>query len=146
MRDARLRTGGGRSIGGVIALVLALALVAPSCASLDVVPADRLHGQTLVNGATPIAHVRASNWGWYLFKFIPIWTGDLDRAKYPQLCDWFHDNVTVDDVTGKVTETAEKLGGNLTTDLQTIDKSSYQAWTIFFWLNEIEVSGNVSKR
>ena len=62
------------------------------------------------------------------------------------MCDWFTDNVTVADVAGKLTETAQNLGGNLTTDLQTIDKSGWKAWTLFFWLNEIEVSGNVSKQ
>ena len=127
---------------GAVPLLFACA----ACATVDVVSADRLHQQTLVNGAQPIAHVRASNWGWYLFKFIPIWTGDLDRPTYPQMCDWFHDNVTVDAVAGKVTETAEKLGGNLTTDLQTTDKSEYHVSTLFFWLNEIEVSANVSKQ
>ena len=131
-----------------IARTLAFAvslLTNAACATIDVVPADRLHGQQLVNGSEPIAHIRASNWGWYLFKFIPIWTGNLDNPTYPQLCRWFTDNVTVEAVVGKVTEKGRDLGGNVTTDLQTIDKSEWHATTLFFWLNEIEVSANVSR-
>ena len=131
-----------------VAIVLGLAccaVVLPACASIDVVPASALHVRELTPGRTPIAHVRASNWGWYFLKFIPIWTGNVDRPKYPQLCDWFTDNVSVEDVVGMIDAKCQELGGTTLTDLQTIDKSSYHISTIFFWLNEIEVSANISK-
>jgi hypothetical protein len=126
--------------------VVVASLLGGGCASVDVVPAERFAGRRFVEGAEPIAHIRASNWGWYLFKFIPIWTGNLNRPRYPQLCRWFDDNVTVDDVVGVVMAKGEELGGNVISDLQTTDKSGWQAATIFFWLNEIEVSANVSKK
>jgi len=121
-------------------------LAGAGCASMDVVMAERLHGQRFADGARPIAHIRASNWGWYLFKFIPICTGNLDEPDYPQVCRLFTDNVTVEDLTERVTEEAKRLGGDLTTDLQTTDKSAWYYATLFFWLNEIEVSANVSNK
>ena len=96
-------------------------------------------------GAGPIAHIRASNWGWYLFKFIPLFTGDLEEPDYPQVGCLFTDNVTVEDLVARVTEEGKKLGGTMTTDIQTTDKSAWYYATLFFWLNEIEVSANISK-
>lgn len=37
------------------------------------------------------------------------------------------------------------LGGTVLTDLQTRDRSSYKPWSLFFWLNELEVSANASR-
>jgi hypothetical protein len=133
-------------------LVLLIAALAPAslssagCATLDVVPAKQMHMQTLAPGTTPIAHVRAANWGWYLFKFIPIFTGDLESPGYPQMCRIFRDNVTVGDVVGKVSDTCDGLGATEVTDLQTSDKSEWQGWTLIFWINEIEASANASRR
>ena len=41
------------------------------CATLTVVPADRLEGQQLTPNAEPVAHIYAANWGVYLFKYLP---------------------------------------------------------------------------
>jgi hypothetical protein len=66
-----------------LALILLATLV--GCATVDVVPADTMHGQSLTDGeATPIAHVTTSNWGWYLFKSIPLATGNPEKPGNPQ--------------------------------------------------------------
>jgi hypothetical protein len=45
----------------------------------------------------------------------------------------------------QTTEKARELGGTMVTDLVSADKSSWKFYTLVLWLNEIEVSGNVSK-
>lgn len=50
------------------------------CATLTVVPADRLGEQRLTPTAEPVAHIYAANWGVYLFKYLPLITGSLSRG------------------------------------------------------------------
>jgi hypothetical protein len=59
------------------------------------------------------------------------------------MCRWFTHNVSVDHVVGLVTAKANELGGTRVIDLTTTDKSSWKPPTLFFWLNEIEVSASV---
>ena len=47
------------------------------CATVTVVPKEQLAEQRLTEGAEPIAHIYADNWGIYLFKYVPIATGSL---------------------------------------------------------------------
>jgi hypothetical protein len=138
-------SGGGLwlAFGGLILFETVL-----GCATVDVVPATELHGHTLTEDkeATPIAHVQTTNWGWYLFKFIPLATGNLEKPGYPQWPVFFTDNVTTEHVVRKTTAKAEELGGTILTDLRSTDRSAWQPWSLILWLNEIEVSGNVSKK
>jgi hypothetical protein len=127
------------------AAVVAACCVSLGCASLTVVPAEALDGEQLAPDATPVAHIHSLNWGWYLFKFIPIITGNLEQPGYPQWPAWFTDNVSVEDVVGKVSQKAHELGGTRLSDLRTTDRSGWEPQTLVFWLNEIEVSANVSK-
>ena len=53
------------------------------CATLTVVPADRLGEQRLTPTAEPVAHIYAANWGVYLFKYLPLITGSLSRPGVP---------------------------------------------------------------
>jgi hypothetical protein len=64
----------------------ALALSCAACATIDVVPADRLNDQRFTGNGRPIAHIRASTWGWYLFKFVPIWTGNTWGGRATRRC------------------------------------------------------------
>ncbi len=114
------------------------------CATVDVVGPEHLHGHQFASGARPLAHIYADNWGWYLFKYIPIATGNLDNPGTPRLPKLFTDNVRVDMLVDKVTEEGQKLGASVITDLRVRDRSSYQPLTLIFWLNEYEVSANVS--
>lgn len=43
-----------------------------------------------------------------------------------------------------VAEEAERRGGSVLTDLRVHDRSSWLPWTLFFWLDEFEVSANAS--
>jgi len=115
------------------------------CATVDVVEPEHLHGHQFTLGARPVAHVYVDNWGWYLFKSIPIVTGNLDNPGTPRLPKFFTDNVRVDLLIDKVTEEGQKMGASVVTDLRVRDRSSYQPLTLFFWLNEYEVSANVSR-
>ena len=55
-------------------LAAAALLVLGGCATLTVVPAERLAEQQLTPGAEPVAHIYAANWGLYLFKYLPLIT------------------------------------------------------------------------
>ena len=114
------------------------------CATVEIVPVEQLNQQQLVADAAPVAHIYVNNWGWYLFKYIPFLTGNLDRPGVPRLPVFGTDNVKVDILVNKLTQTSKGLGANVTTDLRSRDRSFWMPWTLFFWLEEIEVSANAS--
>ena len=115
------------------------------CATLTVVPADRLAAQRLTPAAEPVAHIYAANWGVYLFKYLPIITGSLARPGVPQWPSLFSDQVQIDRLVEKVSAESKERGGNVLTDLRTRDRSYWIDWTLIFWLNEYEVSANASR-
>jgi hypothetical protein len=124
--------------------VLALGMTV-GCATVEVVGPEHLHDQQFVAETTPVAHVYADNWGWHLFKYIPIVTGNLDKPGVPQLPVFFTDTVRVDLLVDQVTKESTKLGASIISDLRTRDRSYYAFWTLVFWLNEFEVSANASR-
>jgi hypothetical protein len=128
-------------------LIASIALLTlGGCATLTVVPKEQLAEQRLTPGAEPIAHIYADNWGWYLFKYIPIITGSLARpgaVAWPAL---FSDQVRIDALVQKVSEESQKHGGNVLTDLRTRDRSYWAPQSLIFWLNEFEVSANASRQ
>jgi hypothetical protein len=128
-----------------LALLVGLTSIT-GCATLEVVPPERLNDQRLTPGAVPVAHIYAANWGWYLFKGIPVVTGSLDRPGMPRWPALFSDQVRIDLLVDMVTAESQRLGGTLITDLRTRDRSTYLPWTLFFWLNEFEVSANASRQ
>ena len=115
------------------------------CATLTVVPAERLEGQRLTPAAEPVAHIYAANWGIYLFKYLPLITGSLSRPGVPSWPAWFSDEVRVDLLVEKVSAESKQRGGAVLTDLRTRDRSYWLDWTLILWLNEFEVSANSSK-
>lgn len=115
------------------------------CATLTVVPAQRLEQQRLTPAAVPVAHIYAANWGLYLFKYLPIVTGSLSRPGAPRWPAFFSDEVRADRLVQKVSEQSKQQGGTVLTDLQTRDRSYWIGWTLIFWLNEFEVSANASR-
>jgi hypothetical protein len=129
----------------LVVLILAASFCSVGCATMTVVPVKKLNDQQLAADVTPVAHIHLLNWGWYLFKFIPIITGDLEEAQCPQCASLFTDNVNVEDLVERLTEQAHELGGTVTTDLRTTDRSAWAPSTLIFWLNEVEVSANVSR-
>lgn len=124
---------------------LAIALFAAGCASMKIVSTDQLNEQRLSEAGTPIAHIYVDNWGIYFFKYIPIVTGNIDRAGQVQISRFFTDNVRVDLLVDKLTQESRRRGGTIITDLRTRDRSYWMPLTLFFWLNEFEVSGNASR-
>jgi len=64
-------------------LSTAALIMLAGCATLTVVPAERLEGQRLTPAAEPVAHIYAANWGVYLFKYLPLITGRLSRPGVP---------------------------------------------------------------
>jgi hypothetical protein len=115
------------------------------CATLTVVPAERLAGQQLTPAAAPVAHIYADNWGIYLFKYLPLVTGSLSRPGAPRFPALFSDQVQIDLLVEKVSEESKKQGGTVLTDLRTRDRSYWLSYTLIFWLNEFEVSANASR-
>jgi hypothetical protein len=126
----------------LIALVIFVNVT--GCTTLTTVPVSQLHDEQFVPGSDPVAHIYADNWGFYLFKYIPIISGALDRTHWPLPFVLFTNNVRVDALVECVTREAHNRGGTLVTDLRTRDRSYWVAWTLFFWLNEFEVSANTS--
>ena len=121
--------------------LISAALLA-GCATMHVVPAEDLNDQQFVKGATPVAHINANVWGWYLFKHIPLYVGNLD----PEGPVLFSDNVALDRIVEDVTEKAKSLGATQVTDLRSRDNSGLLIPIVpLIWLNEVEVSCNASK-
>lgn len=129
-----------------VCLVIIVLAVVSGCATVEVVKSEHLNGQQFVAGEESVAHIYAANWGWYLFKYIPIATGNLDNPGVPRLPRVFTDNVRIDLLVGKVAEESNKLEASVISDLRTRDRSFYMPWTLFFWLNEFEVSANASRQ
>jgi hypothetical protein len=128
-------------------LIVSIALLSMGgCATLTVVPKEQLAEQRLTPAAEPVAHIYAANWGWYLFKYIPLITGSLARPGIPAWPALFSDQVRIEALVQKVSEESQKRGGNVLTDLRTRDRSAWVPQTLIFWLNEFEVSANSSRQ
>ena len=128
-------------------LIVSIALLSiGGCATLTVVPKEQLAAQRLTPAAEPVAHIYAANWGWYLFKYIPLITGSLARPGVPAWPALFSDQVRIDALVQKVSEESQKRGGTVLTDLRTRDRSAWVPQTLIFWLNEFEVSANSSRQ
>lgn len=125
------------------AILLYLALgMSVGCATLQVVPKEQLQEQRFSSNTIPLAHLYADTWGIYLFKFIPLITGNPEKPGRPLL---FSDTVRVDLLVSSVAQESRRLGGDTLTDLRTRDRSGWIPWSLIFWLNEIEVSANTSR-
>jgi hypothetical protein len=128
-------------------LIVSIALLSMGgCATLTVVPKEQLAEQRLTPAAEPVAHIYAANWGWYLFKYIPLITGSLARPGIPAWPALFSDQVRIDALVQKVSEESQKRGGTVLTDLRTRDRSAWVPQTFILWLNEFEVSANSSRQ
>lgn len=125
--------------------VVLLGLAALGCATLEVVPAEHLGRQQLSPAAEPVAHIHASTWGIFLFKYIPIASGDLSRPGVPRWPRLFRNEVQLERLLATVAAASERCSGTLLTDLRSRDRSAWMSPTLVFWLNEIEVSANASR-
>ncbi len=120
--------------------LLAAALLC-GCVTIEVVPEHRLTGQQFGTDTVAVAHVRADNWGWYLFKGIPLIAGNVEHPSYPSL---FSHTVKLETLVEEVTRRGKELGATIT-ELESTDKSAWKPLTLILWIREVEVSANLSR-
>ena len=121
--------------------LLLLALLFTGCSTVDV--ANNFNDcKITINKDKPIAHIHASNYGYYLFSYIPLWTG---RPGHANGCSFFLDQVTVGKMVDQVTKKSQELGGTKTINLSSnvLYTGSFSLWII--WLKEVHVSGDAVK-
>jgi len=123
----------------------AILFVLMGCASVSVVKTDHLNDQILSPGQEPIAHIRTDNWGYYLFRWIPLVSGNLKHPSAIQFPVFFRNVCNEKHVVDALTKKSKELGANVTTDIRTRDRSGWLSYTLIFWLMEMEASGNASK-
>ena len=120
---------------------LALAASLCGCVTIEVIAPERLSDQQLTRETVPVAHIRAENWGWYLLKYVPLITGNVEHKRFPS---FFSHTVRLEPLVEEVTRRSRELGATIT-DLHSTDKSSWRAITLILWIRELEVSANASR-
>jgi hypothetical protein len=124
----------------LLILLTVLSLIS-GCATVDV--GNNYNNQKITTtDAIPIAHINANNYGYYLFSFYPIWTGQPGNAN---TSSYFIDEVNVAKVTEMLTKKSKELGATKTVDLQSTVTytGGWSLWIIYF--KEVQVSGNAIK-
>lgn len=111
---------------------------------MRVTPAEKFGGQRFAGEGKPVAHIYVSNYGYYLFKYIPLVAGNLNKPTAIQIPLIFRDSVHQDLVIQKLMGQSKELGATTISDLRTTDKSKWLSWSLILWINEIEVSANAS--
>ena len=96
--------------------------------------------------ATPVAHLEARVWGWYLFKFIPILTGNPRRPGWSGIPLPFSHTVKLENVMDMLAKKSRELGADELHDVVSNGLSAWQPLTLVLWLNEYQVSANAVKR
>ncbi len=127
-----------RKIALFVALIAATVLFA-GCMSFEKSTPAQLNGEKLSNSGTTIAHVRAENWGLYLFM-IPLITGSSEN---PGTMAFLQDTVTVKDVVSHLTK---EVKGKEIGATQALDMSSQTSvWGWMFHFRSVAVSANAVK-
>ena len=109
------------------------------CSSLNVV--KDLHDQRFTSAEQPVAHLSARVGGIYLFYFLPLVTGDSEKADSIRL---FRNEPDVDRVVHMVTRKSKELGATHLTDLYSWSDSVWSAFSLIFWYRWTSVSANAS--
>ncbi|MDP8237342.1 MAG: hypothetical protein P9M08_13250 [Candidatus Erginobacter occultus] len=123
----------------IISAAAALA-VAAGCSS--VISTSDFSGTALSScGARPVAHVHSDIWGIYFlgFESCPVITGS---ASHPGSFHLFRNYATTNAAAEMVLEESRDLGADAVLDLKTDWDSSWQTYTLIFWLKEAQASGN----
>ena len=124
----------------VLMELTALALAATvGCSSLNVV--KDLDGQRFSSTERPLAHLSARVGGIYLFYFLPVVTGDSEKADSIR---FFRNEPDVDRVVRMVTRKSKELGATQLTDLYSWSDSVWSAFSLIFWYRWTSVSANAS--
>ena len=109
------------------------------CSSLNVV--KDLHDQRFTSAEQPVAHLSARVGGIYLFYFLPLVTGDSEKADSIR---FFRNEPDVDRVVHMVTRKSKELGATHLTDLYSWSDSVWSAFSLIFWYRWTSVSANAS--
>jgi len=117
---------------------LALAFTV-GCSSLNVI--KELHDQRFTSEEQPVAHLSARVGGIYLLYFIPLVTGDSEKADSIR---FFRNEPEVDRVVHMVTRKSKELGATHLTDLYSWSDSVWSALSLVFWYRWTSVSANAS--
>jgi hypothetical protein len=126
--------------GAVLIGVAALALLpAVGCSSLAIV--RDLHEQRFTSEEHPVAHLSARVGGIYLFYYLPLVTGDSERADSIR---FFRNEPDVDRVVHMVTRKSKELGATHLTDLYSWSDSVWASFSLIFWYRWTSVSANAS--
>lgn len=128
----------------VLAFVHAFFAYISGCATVRVTPAEKFSGQRFAGEGKLVAHVYVANYGYYLFKYIPLVAGNFNKPTAVQRPLFFRDSVQQDLIIQKRMEQSKELGATPVSDLRTTDKSKWLSWSLILWMNEIEFSANVS--
>jgi len=120
-----------------IVCFLSLAVVGllfAGCANVEVVGNKNLNGESISAVGTPIAHINAQNWGFYLFS-IPLLTGSTESVGNVVA---FQDTVNVESLVPVVTGKSRMLRATQTLDLA----SQYSDVGLIFYVRSVNVSAN----
>ena len=122
--------------------ILAGAVMMAGSGCSSIVTTSKFHGQELTESAAePVAHIHSDIWGIYFlgFQSCPIITGS---DKNPGSFRLFRDTVTTNTAVEMVMKKSRELGATTVTDLKTDWDSTWQTFTLIFWLKEAQSSGN----
>jgi hypothetical protein len=129
----------GKHLGTMVFLGI-LGIFILGCSSI--VTTSEFSGQMLTEtGDEPVAHIHSDIWGIYFlgFQSCPVITGSY---KEPGSYHFFRDTVDTNTAAGMVTEKSKEMGATAVIDLETDWDSSWQTFTLIFWLKEAQASGN----
>lgn len=117
--------------------VAAVALLFAGCASVEVVKNPDLNRQKISTSETPVAHLNAQNWGFYLFT-IPLLTGSTEK---PGSIAFFEDTVNAQSMVPVITAKSKELKATRTLDLA----SQFSISGFIIYSRSINLSANAVK-
>jgi hypothetical protein len=123
-------------------IISAAAALAAAAGCSSVISTSDFSGVALSScGARPVAHVHSDIWGIYFlgFESCPVITGS---ASHPGSFHFFRNYATTNAAAEMVLEESRDLGADAVLDLKTDWDSSWQPYTLIFWLKEAQASGN----
>lgn len=125
-----------------LAIISASAALLISAGCSSVISTTNLSGSELSDsGARPVAHIHSDIWGIYFlgFESCPVITGSASK---PGSYHFFRNIATTNSAAEMVLKESRKLGADAVIDLKTDWDSSWQSYTLLFWLKEAQASGN----
>ena len=125
----------------LLVLLTGILLLLSACTSVEV--GNKLNQQKITIGEeTPIAHIYANCFGYYLFNCIPLVTGDTED---PNSFCMFEHTVKAENVVELLTKEAKKRGATRVIDITSQEEQTgwFSMW--ISWYRNVQVSGNAVK-